>query len=59
MGMDLAQMNCAFLPRWLNIGLWLMVEALIAYIDISQVYSRFIPVGWFIGVLYFVLYFDP
>jgi metal iron transporter len=36
-GMDLAQMNRAFLPRWLNIGLWLMAEASIVCTDISQV----------------------
>jgi hypothetical protein len=35
--MDLAQMNRAFLPRWLNIGLWLMAEASIICTDISQV----------------------
>ena len=36
-GMDLAQMNRAFLPRWLNIGLWLIAEASIVCTDISQV----------------------
>lgn len=36
-GMDLAQMNRAFLPKWLNIGLWLIAEASIICTDISQV----------------------
>ena len=30
-------MNRAFLPRWLNIGLWLIAEASIICTDISQV----------------------
>lgn len=36
-GMDLAQMNRAFLPRWLNWGLWVLAEASIVCTDISQV----------------------
>jgi metal iron transporter len=36
-GMDLAQMNRAHLPRWLNIGLWIMAEAAIICTDIGQV----------------------
>jgi metal iron transporter len=45
-GMDLAQMNRAFLPRWLNIGLWLMAEASIICTDISQVcpLPHYIPI---------------
>lgn len=39
--MDLAQMNRAFLPRWLNIALWLMAEASIICTDISQVDQPF------------------
>ena len=35
--MNLAQMNRAFLPRWLNIGLWILAEASIICTDISQV----------------------
>jgi hypothetical protein len=46
-GMDLAQMNRAFLPRWLNIGLWLMAEASIVCADISQVTVSLIrPPSW-------------
>lgn len=39
-GMDLAQCNRAYLPRWLNIGLWLMAEAAIVCTDIGQVSFR-------------------
>ena len=35
--MDLAQMNRAYLPRWLNIGLYMMAEAAIVCTDIGQV----------------------
>jgi metal iron transporter len=38
-GMDLAQMNRAYLPRWLNWGLYLMAEAAIICTDIGQVSS--------------------
>ncbi|PMD64019.1 natural resistance-associated macrophage protein [Hyaloscypha bicolor E] len=44
-GMDLAQMNRAFLPRWLNIGLWLMAEASIICTDISQVIGTAIAIN--------------
>jgi Mn2+/Fe2+ NRAMP family transporter len=37
--MDLAQMNRAYLPRWLNWGLYLMAEAAIICTDIGQVSS--------------------
>jgi metal iron transporter len=40
-GMDLAQMNRAFLPRWLNWGLWVMAEASIVCTDISQVWPLY------------------
>lgn len=36
-GMDMAQMNRAHLPRWLNIGLWIMAEAAIVCTDIGQI----------------------
>jgi NRAMP (natural resistance-associated macrophage protein)-like metal ion transporter len=36
-GMDLAQMNRAYLPRWLNIGLYIVAEAAIVCTDIGQV----------------------
>ncbi|KAH0542490.1 hypothetical protein FGG08_003086 [Glutinoglossum americanum] len=36
-GMDLAQMNRTFLPRWMNIVLWVMAEAAIICTDIGQV----------------------
>ena len=36
-GLDMAQMNRAYLPRWLNIGLWAMAEAAIVCTDIGQV----------------------
>lgn len=36
-GLNLAQMNRAFLPRWLNFAIWLMAEASIICTDISQV----------------------
>jgi thiamine pyrophosphate-dependent acetolactate synthase large subunit-like protein len=35
--MDLAQMNRAYLPRWLNIGLWIVAEAAIVATDVGQV----------------------
>lgn len=35
-GMDMAQMNRAHLPRWLNIGLWIMAEAAIVCTDIGH-----------------------
>jgi NRAMP (natural resistance-associated macrophage protein)-like metal ion transporter len=38
-GMDLAQMNRAYLPRWLNWGLYAMAEAAIICTDIGQVSS--------------------
>jgi metal iron transporter len=41
--MDLAQMNRAYLPRWLNIGLYLMAEAAIVCTDIGQVSSCILP----------------
>lgn len=44
--MDLAQMNRAFLPRWLNIALWLMAEASIICTDISQVRNT-LPMSYF------------
>ncbi|KAI9768678.1 MAG: hypothetical protein M1839_003986 [Geoglossum umbratile] len=36
-GMDLAQMNRAYLPRWANIALWIVAEAAIICTDIGQV----------------------
>ncbi|PMD14517.1 natural resistance-associated macrophage protein [Hyaloscypha hepaticicola] len=44
-GMDLAQMNRAFLPRWLNIALWLLAEASIICTDISQVIGTAIAIN--------------
>ncbi|KAF4635291.1 hypothetical protein G7Y89_g2807 [Cudoniella acicularis] len=44
-GMDLAQMNRAFLPRWLNIALWLVAEASIVCTDISQVIGTAIAIN--------------
>jgi metal iron transporter len=35
--MDLAQMNRAYLPRWLNIFLWIIAEAAIICTDVGQV----------------------
>jgi len=40
--MDLAQMNRAYLPRWLNIIIYMMAEASIVCTDIGQV--RFVSV---------------
>lgn len=34
-------MNRAYLPRWLNIALYLMAEAAIVCTDIGQVHSQF------------------
>jgi hypothetical protein len=39
--MDLAQMNRAYLPQWLNYGLWFMAEAAIVCTDIGQVRCMF------------------
>ncbi|KAI9763439.1 MAG: hypothetical protein M1840_000522 [Geoglossum simile] len=36
-GLDLAQMNRAFLPRWMNVALWVVAEAAIICTDIGQV----------------------
>jgi len=36
-GMDLAQMNRAYLHRWLNLALYIMAEAAIVCTDIGQV----------------------
>ncbi|KAE8448098.1 hypothetical protein EG329_009863 [Mollisiaceae sp. DMI_Dod_QoI] len=44
-GMDLAQMNRAHLPRWLNIGLWIMAEAAIVCTDIGQVIGTAIAIN--------------
>ncbi|PSS27447.1 hypothetical protein M430DRAFT_154276 [Amorphotheca resinae ATCC 22711] len=44
-GMDLAQCNRAYLPRWLNIGLWLMAEAAIVCTDIGQVIGTAIAIN--------------
>jgi metal iron transporter len=37
--MDLAQMNRAYLPRWMNFSLWVLAEAAIICTDIGQVRS--------------------
>jgi metal iron transporter len=42
--MDLAQINRAHLPRWLNIIIYMMAEASIVCTDIGQV--RFASVFW-------------
>ena len=39
-GMTLAECNRVFLPKWLNIGLWLIAEAAIICTDVGQVGSR-------------------
>jgi metal iron transporter len=39
-------MNRAFLPRWLNIGLYLMAEAAIVCTDIGQVASPLVFTGF-------------
>lgn len=39
--MDLAQINRAQLPSWLNYGLWFMAEAAIVCTDIGQLSSSF------------------
>lgn len=44
-GMDMAQMNRAHLPRWLNIGLWIMAEAAIVCTDIGQVIGTAIAIN--------------
>ncbi|CZT05089.1 related to manganese transport protein [Rhynchosporium agropyri] len=44
-GMDLAQMNKAYLPRWLNIGLWFVAEASIIATDIGQVIGTAIAIN--------------
>ncbi|KUJ11827.1 natural resistance-associated macrophage protein [Mollisia scopiformis] len=44
-GMDLAQMNRAHLPSWLNIGLWIMGEAMIVCTDIGQVIGTAIAIN--------------
>jgi metal iron transporter len=36
-GLDLAQMNRAHLPRWMNIFLYIIAEAAIVCADIGQV----------------------
>ena len=35
--MDLAQMNRAHLPRWMNLGIYILAEAAIICTDIGQV----------------------
>ncbi|KAH7350828.1 NRAMP family [Rhexocercosporidium sp. MPI-PUGE-AT-0058] len=44
-GMDLAQMNKAHLPKWLNIGLWFIAEASIIATDIGQVIGTAIAIN--------------
>ncbi|KAF8854887.1 natural resistance-associated macrophage protein [Acephala macrosclerotiorum] len=44
-GLNLAQMNRAFLPRWLNFAIWLMAEASIVCTDISQVIGTAIAIN--------------
>jgi metal iron transporter len=44
--MDLAQMNRAYLPKWLNIGLYIMAEAAIVCTDIGQVSSLYRGLGY-------------
>ncbi|PMD25338.1 natural resistance-associated macrophage protein [Hyaloscypha hepaticicola] len=44
-GMDLAQMNRAHLPKWLNYGLWFMAEAAIVCTDIGQVIGTAIAIN--------------
>jgi metal iron transporter len=36
-GMTLAQMNRAYMPRWLNYALWVLAEASIICTDVGQV----------------------
>jgi Mn2+/Fe2+ NRAMP family transporter len=38
--MTLAEMNRFYLPRWLNIGLWIIAEATIICTDVGQVRRR-------------------
>jgi len=44
-GLDLAQMNRARLPRWLNIGLWLIAEMSIICTDICSVIGTAIAIN--------------
>lgn len=44
-GMDLAQMNRAHLPHWLNICLWILAEASIVCTDIGQVIGTAIAIN--------------
>ncbi|MCJ1320111.1 hypothetical protein MMC15_005448 [Xylographa vitiligo] len=44
-GMDLAQMNRAHLPRWLNLGLYFLAEASIICTDIGQVIGTAIAIN--------------
>ncbi|PMD57066.1 natural resistance-associated macrophage protein [Hyaloscypha bicolor E] len=44
-GMDLAQMNRAHLPSWLNYGLWFIAEAAIVCTDIGQVIGTAIAIN--------------
>ncbi|MCJ1412793.1 hypothetical protein MMC19_006892 [Ptychographa xylographoides] len=44
-GMDLAQMNRAHLPRWLNISLYILAEAAIICTDIGQVIGTAIAIN--------------
>ena len=39
-GLTLAEMNRFYLPRWLNIGLWIIAEATIICTDVGQVRRR-------------------
>src|SRR4051794_38029915 len=39
--MNLAQMNRAHMPKWLNIIFWIMAEAAIICTDIGQVITKF------------------
>jgi Mn2+/Fe2+ NRAMP family transporter len=39
-GLTLAEMNRYYLPRWLNIGLWIIAEATIICTDVGQVRTR-------------------
>ncbi|TVY73609.1 Manganese transporter SMF1 [Lachnellula suecica] len=44
-GLDLAQMNRAHLPRWLNISAWIIAEASIVCTDISSVIGTAIAIN--------------
>lgn len=44
-GLNLAQMNRAYLPKWLNISLYLVAEAAIISTDIGQVIGTAIAIN--------------